>query len=218
MHDMDLENLREEWRDPGLLMGEFIRKQDFHDLDMREAGLGCQKNARRPLAETVHAGVPLRRYHAQAAPQQYRLQGGVFGHANAGFMDSVHTLRGGGRAEELTLIAKEETDFRDKLKGDCKYMMALLKQPAKLSQIDRFGMTSLKDAPKTHFGKTLLKAPEGIITPFPVSMLAGEKWSNPADTATVLKYGVSLQYKSGADESTMTCSFNDAKAVGVKVT
>ena len=38
------------------------------------AGLGSQKNPRRPVAETVHNGVPFRRYHAQAAPQQYQLQ------------------------------------------------------------------------------------------------------------------------------------------------
>eukprot|EP00277_Geminigera_cryophila_P031623 CAMPEP_0173062372 /NCGR_PEP_ID=MMETSP1102-20130122/3777_1 /TAXON_ID=49646 /ORGANISM="Geminigera sp., Strain Caron Lab Isolate" /LENGTH=526 /DNA_ID=CAMNT_0013929027 /DNA_START=1 /DNA_END=1581 /DNA_ORIENTATION=- len=214
MHDMDVDNLSIEWYDPGLKM----TKVDLHDVDMREAGRGCQRNGERPLAQTLHAGKPFNRYHAQPAPQQYHHQGGVFGHTNEGYMDSVHTLRGGGEIERLTRIAKEEAAFQDNLKGDRKYMMALLKQPAKLSQIDRYGMTSLKDAPRTHYGKTF-KGPEGINTPFPISMLSiQEKWSDPADTASLAKYGVSLRYHSDVDTGgAKTCSFRHAKAVGVKV-
>ena len=69
-----------------------------------------------------------RRYHAQAAPQQYASQHGVFGHPNPGFLNSVHNPRGGGEAERLSRIAAEEEAWHAKLKGDCKYMMSMLKQ------------------------------------------------------------------------------------------
>ena len=213
MHDMDVDNLADEYEDPGLK----LVKVDIHDLDMREAGLGSQRNPQRPLAQTVHAGVPFRRYFSQAAPQQLHLQGGVFGHTNPGFMDSVHTLRGGGEAERLTRIGVEEDTFNQKVKGDRKYMMALLKQPAKLSQIDRFNYPANRDVPSTHYGKTL-KGPDGITKPFPVSMLSlQEKWCDPAETSTVAKYGVSLRYKADIDGSNKTCEWKAAKAVGVKV-
>ena len=92
---------------------------------------GCQRHPERPLAQTVHGGQPFRRYTglgSQAAPSQYRLQGGVFGHPNEGFMDSVHT-KGGGELERMERVAAEQENFRSKIKGDRKFMMALLKQP-----------------------------------------------------------------------------------------
>jgi hypothetical protein len=202
MHDMDLDNLSDEWQDPGLKL-------------QKLAGLGSQPQ--HPLAQTVHGGMPFRRYLAQAAPQQHHLQGGVFGHINAGFMDSVHREPGGGEAERLKRIAAEEGTFNAKVVGDRKYMMALLKQPPKLSQTDRFNYAANRDAPRTHYSKTL-KGPEGITAAFPVSMLSlQEKWCDPADTSTVTKYGVSLRYKADIDGTNKTCEWKAAKAVGVKV-
>ena len=54
MHDMEIQNLKAEWIDPG------HERINMHDLDMREAGLGSQKNPRRPVAEELHNGVPFR--------------------------------------------------------------------------------------------------------------------------------------------------------------
>jgi len=182
---------------------------------MREAGLGSQKNPRRPVAEELHNGVPFRRYHAQAAPQQYASQHGVFGHPNPGFLNSVHNPRGGGEAERLSRIAAEEEAWHSKLKGDCKYMMSMLKQPEHLSQIDRFGMSMLRDPPRSHYFKTL-KGPEGVTHPYPVSMLAQEPWHDPAETAAVTMYGSQLRYESDIDGSDKVCKFKTARAVGVK--
>jgi hypothetical protein len=95
--------------------------------------------------------------------------------------------------------------------------MALLKQPAKLSQTDKFNYAANRDAPRTHYGKTL-KGPEGITAAFPVSMLSlQEKWCDPAETSTVTKYGVSLRYKADIDGTNKTCEWKAAKAVGVKL-
>ena len=43
-------------------------------------------------------------------------------------MDSVHT-KGGGELERMERVAAEQENFRSKIKGDRKFMMALLKQP-----------------------------------------------------------------------------------------
>ena len=199
LHDMDLDNLSDEWQDPAVKLQK----------------LGSQPQE--PLAQTLHGGMPFRRYFAQAAPQQHHLQGGVFGHNNAGFMDSVHREPGGGEAARLTRIAAEQGTFNAKVVGDRKYMMALLKQPAKLSQTDKFNYAANRDAPRTHYGKTL-KGPEGITAAFPVSMLSlQEKWCDPAETSTVTKYGVSLRYKADIDGTNKTCEWKAAKAVGVKL-
>ena len=76
----------------------------------------------------------------------------------------MHNPRGGGELDRLTRVAKEEQTFYDKVKGDRKYMSALMHQPERLSQIDRFGMSMLRDPPRSHYFKTL-KGPEVVKHP-----------------------------------------------------
>jgi hypothetical protein len=130
-------------------------------------------------------------------------------------MDSVHASQGGAELDRIQRITKELDTWRSKIKGEQSSMLSLLKQPAKLSQIDRYGMTMLRDTPRSHHGKTLAKAPEGILDPFPVSIFARESYRNPAYTATLATYGPRLQFSGGVDGSERTCCITSLKAVGV---